>query len=71
MRDSTRSIINDSKPAHAVDHNLVPELSFEGLLVEKRPAKRRDGTVAEGLYNMWITLNNPSQYNSYTTEMVK
>jgi 6-oxo-cyclohex-1-ene-carbonyl-CoA hydrolase len=71
MRDSTRNIINNSKPAHAVDHNLVPELSFEGLLVEKRPAKRRDGTVAEGLYNMWITLNNPAQYNSYTTEMVK
>jgi 6-oxo-cyclohex-1-ene-carbonyl-CoA hydrolase len=71
MRDSTRDIINNSKPAHAVDHNLVPELSFEGLLVEKRPAKRRDGTVAEGLYNMWITLNNPAQYNSYTTEMVK
>jgi 6-oxo-cyclohex-1-ene-carbonyl-CoA hydrolase len=71
MRDSTRSIINDSKPAAVVDHNLVPELSFEGLLVEKRPAKRRDGSVAEGLYNLWITLNNPAQYNSYTTEMVK
>ncbi len=71
MRDSTRNIINNNKPANPVDHNLVPELSFDGLLVEKRPAKRRDGTVAEGLYNMWITLNNPAQYNSYTTEMVK
>jgi len=71
MRDSTRNIVNNNKPAEAVDHNLVPELDFEGLLVEKRPAKRRDGTVAEGLYNMWITLNNPAQYNSYTTEMVK
>jgi 6-oxo-cyclohex-1-ene-carbonyl-CoA hydrolase len=66
-----RSIINESKPAAVVDHNLVPELSFEGLLVEKRPARRRDGSVAEGLYNLWITLNNPAQYNSYTTEMVK
>ncbi len=71
MRDSTRKIIDNNKPAEAVDHNLVPELQFEGLLVEKRPAKRRDGSVAEGLYNMWITLNNPAQYNSYTTEMVK
>jgi len=71
MRDSTRKIIDSNKPAEAVDHNLVPELQFEGLLVEKRPAKRRDGSVAEGLYNMWITLNNPAQYNSYTTEMVK
>jgi 6-oxo-cyclohex-1-ene-carbonyl-CoA hydrolase len=66
-----RGIINESKPAAVVDHNLVPELSFEGLLVEKRPARRRDGSVAEGLYNLWITLNNPAQYNSYTTEMVK
>lgn len=71
MRDSTRKIIDSNKPVEAVDHNLVPELQFEGLLVEKRPAKRRDGSVAEGLYNMWITLNNPAQYNSYTTEMVK
>lgn len=26
---------------------------------------------AEGLYTAWITLNNPKQYNSYTTGMVK
>jgi 6-oxocyclohex-1-ene-carbonyl-CoA hydrolase len=24
-----------------------------------------------GLYNAWIWLDNPSQYNSYTTDMVK
>ena len=29
------------------------------------------GNVVEGLYTAWITLNNPKQYNSYTTEMVK
>jgi 6-oxo-cyclohex-1-ene-carbonyl-CoA hydrolase len=38
---------------------------------EKRPARRRDGSVAEGLYNAWIILNNPKQFNSYTTDMVK
>jgi 6-oxo-cyclohex-1-ene-carbonyl-CoA hydrolase len=27
--------------------------------------------VAEGLYNVWITLDNQKQYNSYTTDMVK
>jgi 6-oxo-cyclohex-1-ene-carbonyl-CoA hydrolase len=27
--------------------------------------------VVEGLYVSWIRLNNPKQYNSYTTEMVK
>jgi 6-oxo-cyclohex-1-ene-carbonyl-CoA hydrolase len=30
-----------------------------------------DGSVVEGLHSAWITLNNPKQYNSYTTEMVK
>ena len=35
------------------------------------PVKNFDGSVAEGLYTAWITLNNPKQYNSYTTEMVK
>jgi 6-oxo-cyclohex-1-ene-carbonyl-CoA hydrolase len=32
---------------------------------------RPDGSVAKGLYNAWITLNNPGQFNAYTTEMVK
>ncbi|MDP2729730.1 MAG: 6-oxocyclohex-1-ene-1-carbonyl-CoA hydratase [Dehalococcoidales bacterium] len=29
------------------------------------------GETVEGLYTTWITLNNPGQYGSYTTEMVK
>jgi len=29
------------------------------------------GKPVEGLHSAWITLNNPAQYNSYTTEMVK
>ena len=38
---------------------------------EKRSLKDPDGNVVEGLYVSWIRLNNPQQYNSYTTEMVK
>ncbi len=38
---------------------------------EKRPLKDPDGNVVEGLFVSWIRLNNPQQYNSYTTEMVK
>ena len=38
---------------------------------EKRPAQLPDGTVAEGLFNAWIWLDNPSQFNPYTTGMVK
>lgn len=29
------------------------------------------GETVEGLYTVWITLNNPTQFNSYTTEMIK
>jgi 6-oxo-cyclohex-1-ene-carbonyl-CoA hydrolase len=38
---------------------------------EKRPLKDPKGNVVPGLHVAWITLNNPAQYNSYTTEMVK
>jgi 6-oxo-cyclohex-1-ene-carbonyl-CoA hydrolase len=38
---------------------------------EKVPVKGPDGKDVEGLYKALITLNNPAQYNSYTTEMVK
>jgi 6-oxo-cyclohex-1-ene-carbonyl-CoA hydrolase len=38
---------------------------------ERRPLKDPDGNVVEGLFVSWIRLNNPQQYNSYTTEMVK
>ena len=38
---------------------------------EKRPLTDPMGNVIDGLYVSWIRLNNPKQYNSYTTEMVK
>ncbi len=38
---------------------------------EKRPVLDEAGKPVEGLSSAWITLNNPAQFNSYTTEMVK
>jgi 6-oxo-cyclohex-1-ene-carbonyl-CoA hydrolase len=38
---------------------------------EKRPLEDPEGNVMDGLFVSWIRLNNPKQYNSYTTEMVK
>ncbi len=38
---------------------------------EKRPLKDPKGNIVPGLYVAWVILNNPTQYNSYTTEMVK
>ncbi|HYL87658.1 MAG TPA: 6-oxocyclohex-1-ene-1-carbonyl-CoA hydratase [Burkholderiales bacterium] len=51
-------------------HDLA-EVPAQGVRFERRPARKPDGTVAPGLYNAWIWLDNPTQYNSYTTEMVK
>ena len=52
-------------------HDLVDDVVKPGVRYERKPARRPDGSVAEGLHNAWITLDNPSQYNSYTTDMVK
>ncbi|MFZ4855901.1 MAG: 6-oxocyclohex-1-ene-1-carbonyl-CoA hydratase [Desulfuromonadaceae bacterium] len=68
-------IISRTAPLHLIDHNLIDrdiESLCDGMvLYEKRPATRRDGSIVDGLYNAWIILNNPKQYNSYTTDMVK
>ncbi len=53
------------------NHDLVDDIVRPGVHYEKRPAKTPAGDVATGLYNAWITLDNPVQYNSYTTDMVK
>ena len=41
------------------------------VVYEKRPLIDPQGKDVDGLYVAWIRLNNPKQYNSYTTEMVK
>jgi 6-oxocyclohex-1-ene-carbonyl-CoA hydrolase len=52
-------------------HDLVDHTPCPGVRYELRPAHRPDGTPAAGLYNAWITLDNETQFNSYTTDMVK
>lgn len=72
---TTDEIITQNAPFELIDHNLIDrevESLCDGMVqYEKRPAKRRDGSVIEGLYNAWIIFNNPKQFNSYTTDMVK
>src|ERR1035437_8035889 len=53
------------------DHNLVEPLSPCEILLERRSARDRDGTSVAGLHNVWITLNNPRELNSYTTTSIK
>lgn len=52
------------------DHNIV-NTTYKEILFEKRPCLNYDGTIIENLFNAWIILNNPKQYNSYTTGAVK
>lgn len=52
------------------NHNLV-QTTFREILYEKRPCLDRDGTPVDSLYSAWIAINNPKQYNSYTTQAVK
>ncbi len=52
-------------------HTLVPEWDYKAIGYELRPAIDPAGKAVDGLFNAWIILNNPSQHNSYTTDMVK
>jgi len=53
------------------NHNLIEAPPRANILLERRPVRARDGSPVAGLHNVWITLNNSSELNSYTTEMAK
>lgn len=57
------------------DHHLWGEEHFGKeppcTMFELRPIRDPSGKPVAGLHSAWITLNNPAQFNSYTTEMVK
>jgi 6-oxo-cyclohex-1-ene-carbonyl-CoA hydrolase len=53
------------------NHDIVDDTGKPGIRYEKRPATKPDGSTVPGLFNAWITLDNPGQFNSYTTDMVK
>jgi len=57
------------------DHELHSDQHFGTeepcVVYEKKPLIDDKGNVVDKLFVAWIRLNNPRQYNSYTTEMVK
>jgi 6-oxo-cyclohex-1-ene-carbonyl-CoA hydrolase len=58
------------------DHQIFGDEHFGTeapcTMYEKKPlVNPATGETVEGLSTAWITLNNPAQLNSYTTEMVK
>jgi 6-oxocyclohex-1-ene-carbonyl-CoA hydrolase len=54
-----------------IAHDLVENSFTDKVRYERRPVLGPDGVAVEGLHNVWITLDNPTQLNSYTTQMVK
>jgi len=71
--EAARTVVASAREAK--DHDLVAEsvrlAASKGVRFEKRPVRGEDGKPVAGLYNAWITLDNPAQFNSYTTDMVK
>jgi 6-oxo-cyclohex-1-ene-carbonyl-CoA hydrolase len=57
------------------DHDLWGNEFFSnespGVKYELKPIVDSNGNNVKGLKTAWIILNNPKQYNSYNTEMVK
>ena len=53
------------------NHDLTSFPAPEGIVYEERSVLDRAGKPVPGLHNIWITLNNPEELNSYTTETIK
>jgi 6-oxocyclohex-1-ene-carbonyl-CoA hydrolase len=53
------------------NHDLIEQGKFKEIRYELRPVKDEAGNDVEILKNAWIIMDNPAQYNSYTTGMVK
>jgi 6-oxo-cyclohex-1-ene-carbonyl-CoA hydrolase len=52
-------------------HDLVDDHRRPGVLYDEVPLRDEAGEVVEGLHTVRITLDNPGQLNSYTTDMIK
>ncbi|HET9314010.1 MAG TPA: 6-oxocyclohex-1-ene-1-carbonyl-CoA hydratase [Vicinamibacteria bacterium] len=53
------------------DHDLLAPAAHAGVRYEELPLLDPEGKAVAGLHTARITLDNPAQLNSYTTEMVK
>jgi len=53
------------------NHDLADVSFTDKVLYETKPVLDDAGRPVEGIHQVWITLNNPGQLNSYTTQMVK
>jgi len=75
MTADTALAIDAAGSPRTKEHTLVSHFGCQsvvaGVRYEKRPVRGADGKPIAGLFNAWITLDNPAQFNAYTTDMVK
>ncbi|HEX7079009.1 MAG TPA: 6-oxocyclohex-1-ene-1-carbonyl-CoA hydratase [Candidatus Eisenbacteria bacterium] len=50
------------------NHAPATDRRYEQIRYERKPAIDPGGRPVDGLWNAWIVLDNPAQFNSYTTE---
>jgi 6-oxo-cyclohex-1-ene-carbonyl-CoA hydrolase len=53
------------------NHELIPNADFDEIRYEERAVFDRKGQEVPGLHQVWISLDNEAQLNSYTTAAVK
>jgi 6-oxocyclohex-1-ene-carbonyl-CoA hydrolase len=71
MPNPTDAVVRATAPRELKNHDLAARSGSPGVRYELRPVKDAKGREVPGLASAWITLDNPAQFNSYTTEMVK
>jgi 6-oxo-cyclohex-1-ene-carbonyl-CoA hydrolase len=72
MTKDTLDVARATRPDTLTDHNLITDAEIApGIKLERRPARRGDGSIAEGLFNAWVILDNPKQLNALTVDMMK
>jgi len=57
--------------AELKDHELAPDRELRHIRYEERRVLDRHGDPVPDLHAVWISLDNPRQLNSYTTDAVK
>ncbi len=54
-----------------INHDIVPDYKFSHIGYEEKLVLDSSGKQVEGLHQVWISLQNEKQLNSYTTQAVK
>lgn len=62
---------DDALKNHELFEDMYLRTEQPCTMYELRPVYDANGKEVSGLHTAWIILNNPKQYNSYTTDMVK